>query len=103
MTARLVVAVLVGLGLVIPAGSAWGVVDHHSGGRADIEVAGPAVAPTAAQRASVEDIGARAEWNRFGTPSSLIKAGGYLATGVAGASAVEAARNWLGAKRRGVR
>lgn len=99
MTARLVVAVLVGLGLVIPAGSAWGVVDHHSGGRADIEVAGPAVAPTAAQRTSVERLGARAEWNRFGTPSSLIKAGGYLATGVTGDSAVDAARNWLAANR----
>lgn len=96
MGPRLVFAMLVALGLAVSAGSAWGVVDHHSGGRADLEVEGPAVSPTAAQRALVTQLGGRAEWNRHGTPSSLIKPGSYLATGVRGDTAVEAARSWLG-------
>ena len=102
MRARLVIAVLATLGLVVPAGAAWGVVDH-SGGRADIEVEGTPVAPTTEQRAIVQSLGAQVEWNRYGTPSSLIRAGGYLATGVAGDSAVEAARGWLSANRQVLR
>jgi hypothetical protein len=52
------------------------------------------IAPTAAQRSIVSGLGANASWNRFGTPSSLIKMRGYLATGLAG-SPVEAARSFL--------
>src|SRR4051812_11342392 len=96
MRARLFVAVLVSLAL---APSASGAVGEDSSGRADIEVAGPAVAPTAAQRTAVGKLGARVEWNRYGTPSTLIKPGGHVATGVTGASAVEAARSWLDANR----
>jgi hypothetical protein len=99
MRARLVLAVLVSVCLAVPAGSAWGVVDHYEGRWADIEVEGPSVAPTAAQHAIVGRLGARAEWNRYGTPSSLIKPGTYVATGVAGADAVEAAGDWLAANR----
>jgi extracellular elastinolytic metalloproteinase len=55
--------------------------------------------PTAQQLAAVEDLGARASWNRFGTPRSLIRDGGYLATGVAGATAAEAARVWVDQNR----
>jgi uncharacterized repeat protein (TIGR01451 family) len=42
------------------------------------------VAPTSAQLTRVNQLGAKARWNRFGTPQSLIKYGGWLATGLTG-------------------
>jgi extracellular elastinolytic metalloproteinase len=56
------------------------------------------VAPTPAQMAAVTDLGATVRWNEFGTPKSLIKYGGYLATGQSG-DAVTIARNWILANR----
>jgi extracellular elastinolytic metalloproteinase len=52
------------------------------------------VVPTAAQRQAANALGAHVAWNRFGTPASLIKYGGYLGTGLTG-SPVNAARAWL--------
>ncbi|MDQ3342661.1 MAG: hypothetical protein M3524_03695, partial [Actinomycetota bacterium] len=52
------------------------------------------VAPTAAQKRAVSAMGATARWNRFGTPGSLIKYGGYLATGLSG-NAVAAAKSFI--------
>jgi hypothetical protein len=52
------------------------------------------LAPTAAQKRLVAALGARASWNRFGTPSSLIRTDGFLATGLGG-DAVTAARSFL--------
>jgi extracellular elastinolytic metalloproteinase len=63
----------------------------------DADARSGAVAPTAAQRAAVAALGAEAEWNRFGTPHTLVKHGGFLAEGVAGADADAAARAWLAA------
>jgi extracellular elastinolytic metalloproteinase len=40
------------------------------------------VAPSAEQQAIVSALGAHVTWNRFGTPQSLIKYGGFLATGL---------------------
>ena len=57
------------------------------------------VAPTSTQLAMVSNLGATAEWNEFGTPKSLIKQGGYLATGLSGDSAVTAARSWIDANK----
>jgi hypothetical protein len=48
----------------------------------DFEVAATAVKPNAEQRAQVADLGARATWNRYGTPHTIIRDGGYLATDV---------------------
>ena len=42
------------------------------------------VQPTAQQQQIVSGLGASATWNDFGTPTSLVKPGGYLATGLAG-------------------
>ena len=53
------------------------------------------VQPSRAQRNAVSDLGARARWNRFGTPQSLIRYGRFLATNVQGSNAQEAARNFL--------
>ena len=65
----------------------------------DVDNRSGSVAPTARQLQLAARLDARAEWNRFGTPSSLVKHGGYLATGVAGADAESAARSWVSANK----
>ena len=50
-------------------------------GLADLDARTGTVLPTAAQKQIVSSLGANATWNRFGTPQSLIKYGGFLATG----------------------
>jgi extracellular elastinolytic metalloproteinase len=52
------------------------------------------VAPSAEQEAMVSSLGAHVTWNRFGTPQSLIKYGGYLATGLS-LDPEAAARQWV--------
>ncbi|HWS55500.1 MAG TPA: M36 family metallopeptidase [Pyrinomonadaceae bacterium] len=56
------------------------------------------VAPTAAQKTIVANLRAAVRWNRFGTPQSLIKYGGFLATGLSSAPSV-AARAWIRGNR----
>jgi extracellular elastinolytic metalloproteinase len=56
------------------------------------------LAPTGAQRAAVERLGAEVRWNDFGTPQSLIRYGGYLGSGLPSNPAA-AARSWLSANR----
>jgi uncharacterized repeat protein (TIGR01451 family) len=68
-------------------------------GLSDQDTRGGKLDPTAAQRQAVSNLGASARWNRFGTPQSLSKNGGYLATGVSGDNAVTAARSWLEANK----
>jgi extracellular elastinolytic metalloproteinase len=63
----------------------------------DFTVKSTHVAPTAVQRQEVAALGAHVTWGDLGTPTSMVKYGDYLATGVAGATAEEAARNWLAA------
>jgi hypothetical protein len=53
------------------------------------------IAPTASQLKLADALHAHAAWNRYGTPSSLIRLdGGYLATGLSG-SPVDQARTFL--------
>jgi extracellular elastinolytic metalloproteinase len=54
------------------------------------------VQPTPQQLNAVSDLGASARWNHYGTPQSLIKYGGYLATGLS-TDPVAAARSFIGA------
>ncbi len=56
------------------------------------------VQPTSAQLTAVNALGATASWNAFGSPSSLIKYGDYLATGLSGDPAT-AVREWIRANR----
>ncbi len=51
--------------------------------------------PTAAQRAAVRGLHARATWNSYGTPSTLMRPGGFLSKQARGATAAIAARAWL--------
>ncbi|MBA2639071.1 MAG: M36 family metallopeptidase [Nocardioidaceae bacterium] len=60
----------------------------------DLDNRAGSVAPSAAARDRVTALGAQVEWNQFGTPASLIKYGGYLATGLSG-DPVTAARAFI--------
>ncbi len=89
MRLRLLLLVLVGGLFALPAAAlAAGALDDEDS-RAGV------IAPTAAQKAAVEKLGATARWNMFGTPASLLKRGGHLATGVAGGDSVAVARTFL--------
>jgi hypothetical protein len=92
------VAMLAFVGLLAPAAKAAAATDPIDTvrGAPDRDVRTSVVAPSSAQRATARSVGATAAWNRFGTPSSLVDAGGALATGVQGANAADAARAWLG-------
>jgi extracellular elastinolytic metalloproteinase len=81
--------------LAMPA-AASAVVDLGDGGQAlpDVDTRA-AVEPTAAQRDAARATGAQVEWGRYGTPSSVFRAAGPVAQGVAGADATAAARAWL--------
>ena len=94
----LVVALATALPLLVPttATGVGSVVDGaHVPGDLDARVG--EIGPTATQRNIANALGAHVEWNRFGTPASLIKYGGYLATGLTG-SPVAAARSWIRSK-----
>jgi extracellular elastinolytic metalloproteinase len=51
--------------------------------------------PTAAQRAAVRALHARATWNTYGTPSTLMRPRGFLSKQARGATPTIAARAWL--------
>src|SRR4051812_25583095 len=67
-------------------------------GLADFDGRTGSVAPTAAQRSAVGALGARASWTRFGTVGSLIRDGGYLASGLSGDPAT-VARTFVAANK----
>ncbi|NUT55008.1 MAG: hypothetical protein HOQ03_03355, partial [Thermoleophilia bacterium] len=74
--------------------------DHLSEQRyADLDVRHESLAPTAAQRGIVGDLRARARWNEFGTPQSLSRDGGMLASGIQAESAEAAARAFVAENR----
>ena len=56
-----------------------------------------AAQPSAAQLSAANALGANVEWNSLGTPASIIKYGGYVATGISAPDAATAARQWLDA------
>jgi len=51
--------------------------------------------PSAAQRAAVAKLHAKATYNTYGTPSTLMRPGGYLAKHAAGATPAAVAKYWL--------
>ena len=73
--------------------------DTHKHGLTDFDARTGTVAPTATQQQLVSSMGARATWNRFGTPHTLVKHNGFLATGVSAVTAVAAAKYWLSATK----
>jgi extracellular elastinolytic metalloproteinase len=83
--------------LLVLAGPGFGVSNVSQGAKAlrNFARSAPAAKSTAAQRAAVRALHAKATWNAYGTPSTLMRPGGYLSTGTAGHSATAAAHWWL--------
>jgi hypothetical protein len=53
------------------------------------------IAPTSAQLTAAKSIQGRITWNTYGTPGSIIRDGGYIATGIKAPTAAAAARSWI--------
>jgi extracellular elastinolytic metalloproteinase len=98
MRLRSFVPAVVGAVTLMSAGSAMADDVGSAPGLPDFDVRGGKLAPTAVQKADVKVLQASVAWNQFGTPSSLVRPSGSLAT-VDGSSAVDAARAWLGRNR----
>jgi extracellular elastinolytic metalloproteinase len=83
--------------MLVFAGPSFGVSSVSSGTHSlrDFSKGSTATRPTAAQRAAVRALHAKATWNRYGTPATLMRPGGYLTRGAAGGTAAVAARGWL--------
>ena len=84
--------------MLVFAGPSFGVRGSASsshGSLRDFSKATTTSRPTAAQRAAVRALHARATWNSYGTASTLMRPGGYLAKQASGATAPVAARSWL--------
>ena len=80
-----------------PGGRAIVFLDDEAVQLPDFDSRTAVVEPTAAQLDAVSALGASATWNSFGTPQSLVKSGGFLATDVQGADAASAVQAWLAA------
>jgi extracellular elastinolytic metalloproteinase len=70
----------------------------ENGKRPDIDNRQGQRAPSSTQRALARDRGATATWNRFGTPRSLTRTRGYIATGLP-TDPVATARRWIAENR----
>ena len=102
MCVRLRAAIVAALGLLAlvsttPALAVGNILDAQQG-RPDLDARTGNVDPTAAQQQIASSLGATVTWNRFGTPQSLIKYGGYLATGL-NADPVAAAKTFISDNR----
>jgi extracellular elastinolytic metalloproteinase len=88
-----IVAAAFALALPASASAAARILPGHAG-LEDLDARTGRVLPTATQKQEVGALGARAQWNRFGTPASLIADDGFL-SGVGSGSAPEIARSFL--------
>ena len=89
-------ALVAALGVILLPGSALPVAQiHEHEGLADFDSRSGKLAPTSSQRAHAKRIAGKVRWNRFGTPSSIVRYGKFLARGIRGKSAPVAARWYL--------
>ena len=58
----------------------------HEGELSDLDTRTATIAPSPAQLDAVAALGATARWTDFGTAQSLIRQGGFLASGIHAAS-----------------
>jgi len=91
---RLPASLLVAGALCAPAAHALLELDTFAPPPETVDFREGALKPTALQLAQVKALGAEASWNRFGTVHSMVKHGGYLATGLDG-TPVQAARSFV--------
>jgi hypothetical protein len=89
-------AVVLGVLALISSGRALAIGDilPNQQGKPDLDARAGSIAPSSAQQQIVSGLGAHATWNQFGTPESLIKYGGYLATGLS-SDPVTAAKTFI--------
>ena len=83
---------------LVLAGPSFGVrqaAPSKNGNLRDFVRSGALHKPTAAQRAAVRALHARATWNTYGTPSTLMRPRGFLSKHARGATPTIAARAWL--------
>jgi extracellular elastinolytic metalloproteinase len=81
--------------LALPAAAFGNANVVNNDGLNDVDTRVGKVAPTAAQKAAAKRLHAKVIWNRFGTPETVSKRGKYLAKGIRGKTAPEAARRWI--------
>ncbi len=96
-------ALVAALGVILLPGSAMPVAEiHEHEGLADYDIRTGKIAPTSAQRAHAKRLVGRSKvrWNRFGTPSSIVRHGKFLARGIRAKSAPAAARWYLNRHKR---
>ena len=95
-------ALIAALGVVMVPGSALSVARIHEGvdEAADYDSRVGKIAPTKLQRAHAKRLKASVTWNQFGTPASLSRRGKFLARGVRGKTAADAARWYLNRHKR---
>ena len=92
-----IVIALLALALPASASAAARILPVHAGLK-DLDARTGRVLPTAAQKQAVTALGARAQWNRYGTPASLIADDGFL-TAAASGGAPDVARAFIRAQR----
>jgi extracellular elastinolytic metalloproteinase len=87
--------------MLVFAGPSFGVSAASQGAHSlrDFTRSAPVAKPNTAQRAAVRALHAKATWNAYGTPSTLMRPGGFLSKATAGKSASSAARWWLSKHR----
>ncbi len=94
-------ALVAALGVLLPGSALSNVNIHeHADGVSEFDTRSGAVAPTSFQRAHVKRLKARATWNQFGTPATLTRHGKFLARGIRGKTAPDAARWYLNRHKR---
>src|SRR3954454_10584187 len=94
-TSRTAAIIVAALALALPASAnAAARILPGQAGLKDLDARTGQVLPTAAQKQEAGALGARAQWNRYGTPASLIADDGFL-SGVASGSAPDVARSFI--------
>lgn len=80
--------------LSAPAHAVFQLMDANDPNGREVDYRVGKLLPEAQQMALVRSLKAEAQWNRFGTLHTLIRHGGFLATGLSG-TPVEGAREWV--------
>jgi extracellular elastinolytic metalloproteinase len=95
-------ALVAALGVAMLPSSAFSVaqIHEHVDEAADFDSRVGRIAPTKVQRALAKRLKASVSWSKFGTPASLSRRGKFLARGVRGKTAPDAARWYVNRHKR---
>ena len=94
-------ALVAALGVLLPGSALSNVNIHeHADGVSEFDTRIGKVAPTSLQRAHAKRLKASVTWSQFGTPATLTRHGKFLARGIRGKTAPDAARWYLNRHKR---